>query len=135
MIYKRGCEMDDFLEMVEEELLHQKVLLKKSKQVLRKAAEGALRCRARKERTAIYWIKREGGRQQEVNISDQNDLIQALLDRKISEVTLAAAEKKHKGVTEIKRAISVQRFYGYHKRVVQELSRCRRCLGQRANSG
>lgn len=111
--------MDDFLEMVEEELLHQKVLLKKSKQVLRKAAEGALRCRARKERTAIYWIKREGGRQQEVNISDQNDLIQALLDRKISEVTLAAAERNIRAMQKLKEQYQSNAFTD----IIRELSK------------
>lgn len=99
---QRRREMDDFLEMVEEELHHQKILLKKSKQVLKKGTEGTLRCRSRKEGTAIYRIKREGGPQQEVNITDQKDLIEALLDKKVSKVTLNAAEKNIRALQKLK---------------------------------
>lgn len=94
--------MDDFLEMVEEELLHQKILLKKSKQVLRKGTEGALRCRSRKEGTAIYHIKSEGGRHQEVNISNQKELIRALVDKRISEETLTSAERNIRVLQKLK---------------------------------
>lgn len=85
--------MDDFLKMVEEELHHQKILLKKSKQILKKGTEGTLRCRLRKEGTAIYRIKREGGRQQEVNITDQKDLIKELVEKRVYQKILPAAEK------------------------------------------
>ncbi len=51
MIYKRGCEMDDFLEMVEEELLHQKkVLLKKKQTGFEKSCRGCAQMQSAKKR-------------------------------------------------------------------------------------
>lgn len=79
--------------------------------------------------------KDEGGRQQEVNISDQNDLIQALLDRKISEVTLAAAERNIRALQKLKEQYQSNAFTD----IIRELSKSYRdavaALGSAPNSG
>ena len=94
--------MDDFLEIIEEELLNQRTLLKKSRSTLKKYAEGSLRSRSRKNSTVIYQVKEAGGRYQEINISGQERLIKALLDKRISKETLAAAEKNIEALMRLK---------------------------------
>lgn len=94
--------MEKFLEFIDAEMVLQRTLAKKSKKVLMRCPEGSLSSKPRKNKTAFYHQKKVNGRAEQLNISGQSELIKALLDKKISEGTLAAAERNIRALQKLK---------------------------------
>ena len=70
------------MEFIDAEIFLQRILAKKSKQTLKRCPEGSLCSKQRKGKTAFYHQKRVEGGVRQSNISNQKDLIKALLDKK-----------------------------------------------------
>lgn len=84
--------MSDFLDIIDVELDAQKTLAKKSKKALKKCPVGFLISKCRKNKSTFYQKRKSDGRYQEFNLSDQEELIRKLLEKKVNEKALAAAE-------------------------------------------
>lgn len=114
-----GEAMEDFLEFIDAEIFLQRILAKKSKQTLKRCPEGSLCSKQRKGKTAFYHQKRVEGGVRQSNISNQKDLIKALLDKRVSEVTLTAAEKNIRAMQKLKEQYQPNAFTD----IIRELSK------------
>ena len=85
--------MIDFAMLIEEELEHQRKLYAESRRLLQRAPDGALRKRKRKEGAAFYLYYKENGRVQEKNITENKELIERLLKKRIQKKIRDTAKK------------------------------------------
>ncbi len=85
--------MNRFLEIVEEELDRQKKLMSQSEKQLARAPKGYLKTRSRKRGVSFYQGDSARGRSFEQNITEDFNMIEDLLRKKIARETCKRAEK------------------------------------------
>lgn len=109
--------MEDFLEFIDAEIFLQRALAKKSKKALKRYPQGSLSSKLRKNKTAFYHQKKVNGCAQQSNISGQREQIKALLDKRISEETLAAAERNIRALQKLKEQYQPNAFTDVMRRL------------------